>query len=187
MKTPLHKTEGIIIRRFNVGEFDRVLVVYTKEHGKILVKAKSLRKKEAKLKETLELFNYVHLMLARGKNIDTVAGAMIINNFSNLRIDLSAVAAVYYLSELLDKLIVAPEKDEKIWELLYKSFYFLEEKKHNSQTVEKLLERFEGRLLAFLGYPVASAQAARLDFIQGLCGQRVESRGFLALALDKSY
>ncbi len=151
-----------------------------------MVKAKSLRKKGAKLQETLGLFNHVHLTLAYGKNIDAVAGAIIINSFPNLRTDLPALAAIYYLSELLDKMIIAPENDEQIWDLVLKSFYFLEEKKHNSQTVKKLLEKFECRLLAFLGYPVASASSARLDFIQGLCGQRIESRGFLEHTLDKS-
>ncbi|MBI4836989.1 MAG: DNA repair protein RecO [Candidatus Portnoybacteria bacterium] len=181
MKTPLHKTEGIIIRRFNAGEFDKILVVYTKEHGKILIKAKSLRKKGAKLRETLELFNHVHLMLAYSKNIDAVAGTTIINGFPNLRTDLLALATAHYLSELLDKLIVAPEKDEQIWDLATKTFYFFEEKKHNSQTVEKLLEKFESHLLVSLGHPADPRQPVRLDFIQGLCGQRVESRRFLAL------
>jgi len=187
MKTPLHKTEGIIIRRFNVGEFDRMLVVYTKEHGKILVKAKSLRKKEAKLKETLELFNHVHLTLAYGKNIDAVAGATIINGFPNLRTDLLALTVIHYLSELLDKLIIAPEKDEQIWDLISKSFYFMEEKKREEGVIKKLAEKFEDCLLTFLGHPADSASLARLNFIQGLCGQKIESYRFLALAFDNLY
>jgi DNA repair protein RecO (recombination protein O) len=196
MKTPLHKTEGIIIRRFDTGEFDKILVVYTKEYGKILVKAKSLRKKGAKLRETLELFNHVHLTLAYSKNIDTVAGAMIISGFPNLRVDLLSVAAVYYLSELLDKLIVAPERDEEIWDLIIKAFYFLDEKKHNFQTVKKLLEKFESHLLVFLGYlpasaskallagPADSTRASRIMAIQNICGQKIESFSFLVRTLD---
>lgn len=204
MKTPLHKTEGIIIRRFNAGELDKMLVVYTKEYGKILVKAKSLRKKEAKLKETLELFSHVHLTLAYGKNIDAVAGATIISNFPNLRADLSSVAAAYYLSELLDKMIVGPERDEQIWDLISKSFYFLEEKSHHfleekrreGQVIKKLVEKFEERLLVFLGHlpalqggalragPASSAQASQVAVIQNLCGQKIESFGFLGRMLD---
>ena len=41
MKIPVYKTEGIIIGKFNSNEFDKLLVVYTKDFGKILVKAKS--------------------------------------------------------------------------------------------------------------------------------------------------
>jgi DNA repair protein RecO (recombination protein O) len=198
MKPPLHKTEGIIIRRFDVGEFDRILIVYTKEYGKISVQVKSLRKKEAKLRETLELFNHVHLMLAYGKNIDAVVGATIINSFPNLRTDLSSLAAVFYLSELLDKLIVAPEKDEQIWDLVRKSFCFLDEKRRDTHVIKKLVEKFEDRLLVLLGHlpalqgealragPVDSVSDQRLSFIQNLYGQLIGSRGFLARELDRS-
>lgn len=195
MKIPVCKTEGIIIRRFNSGEFDKLLVVYTKEFGKILVKAKSLRKKAAKLKETLELFNHIHVMLARGKSMDTIAGAMIIESFPNIRSNLLSLAVVYYMFDLIDKLIAAPEKDERIWHLLSKALFFLEEKKRNSPTIKKLLNRFEYNLISYLGYRPASAnealQASRpekaqrdyVDFIQGLAGEKIESFSFLQLVL----
>ncbi|MBU1137070.1 recombination protein O N-terminal domain-containing protein, partial [Patescibacteria group bacterium] len=38
----LYKTQGIIIRRGNANDFDRLLTVYTKEFGKVLLKAKSV-------------------------------------------------------------------------------------------------------------------------------------------------
>lgn len=183
MRIPIYKTEGIIIGRFNSNEWDRILVVYTKEYGKILVKAKSLRKKESKLKETSELFNHVHLMLAKGKNIDTVAGAIILDGFPVLRTHLPSLAAAYYISELIDKLMVAPEKDERIWDLICKAFYFLNEKKHNPKTIKKLLERFEERLLEALGHGACSSSdgsyESRLDFIQNLSGDKIGSFQFL--------
>jgi len=195
MKIPVCKTEGIIIRRFNSGEFDKLLVVYTKEFGKILVKAKSLRKKTAKLRGSLELFNYVHLMLAKGKNIDTVAGATIINCFPNVRGLLPATAALYYISELLDKMVVAPEKDAKIWNMVVKSFSFLEEKQDNETIIKKLINRFEHNLVSYLGYLPAltnkALQAGRpekahrdyIDFFQELAGEKIESFAFLQLVL----
>ena len=51
-----YKTQGIIIKRTNLGEFDRLLTVYTKDFGKILIRGKSIRKNQAKLKGHLELF-----------------------------------------------------------------------------------------------------------------------------------
>src|SRR4030042_2985769 len=195
MKISVCKTEGIIIRRFNSGEFDKLLVIYTKEFGKILIKAKSLRKKTAKLRGSLELFNYVHLMLAKGKNIDTVAGATIMNCFPNVRGRFPPTAALYYISELLDKMVVAPEKDAKIWNMVVKSFSFLEEKQGNESIIKKLINRFEHNLVSYLGYLPALAnealQADRpekvhrgyIDFIQELAGEKIESFAFLQLVL----
>jgi len=179
MKIPVYKTEGIVVGRFNSNEFDRLLVVYTRERGKILVKAKSLRKKEAKMKESLELFSHVYLTLAKGKNIDTVAGVMLADGFPNLRRDLLSLSSAYYICELLDKLIAGPEKDERIWELVLKAFTFLEEKPRNGRTIEKLISRFEYNLLSFLGHRPEKQEKSYLHLLQYTCGCRIESALFL--------
>lgn len=183
MKIPVYKTQGIILRRFNSNEFDKLLVVYTRERGKILVKAKSLRKKEAKMKESLELFNCVDLLLAKGKNIDTITGVIIKNSFINLKSYLPSLAVTYYISELVDKLIIGPERDERIWQLILKAFNFLEEKERNGETIKKLLQRFEYNLLALLGHEPEQKQAFYLDSIQMICGEKIESRNFLSEAI----
>lgn len=195
MKIPVYKTQGIILRRFNMNEFDKLLVIYAREFGKLLVKAKSLRKKEAKMKESLELFNFVDLLLAKGKNIDTITGVVVGSSFVNLKSNLLSLAAAYYISELLDKLIIGPERDERIWQLILKAFNFLEEKERNGETIKKLLQRFEYNLLALLGHEPAcnvslsdagrpdQKKASYLDSIQMICGERIESKNFLSEAI----
>lgn len=179
MKIPVYKTQGIVIKRVNSGEFDKFLFVYTKEFGKILVRAKSLRKREAKLKEALELFNHLHLMIAKGKNIDTIVGAVLINSFHSLKSHLLSLATGYYLSEIIDRLIVGPEKDEQIWQLILKTFYFLNQNNLKPLKIKELIKETEWRLLSYLGYQPISAKASHLDFIQNLSGQKIESFKFL--------
>lgn len=181
--TARYKIEGIIIRRFNSNEFDKLLVVYTRERGKILVKAKSLRKKEAKMKAPLEIFNHAHLMLAKGKNMDTISGVALANGFPNLRNNLEALAAAFYICELLDKLIIGPERDERIWQLVFKAFNFLEEKERNARTIEKLLNRFEYNLLSLLGHQPEKEKKSHFYSIEYIIGARVEARAFLAQVL----
>lgn len=181
--TVRYKIEGIIIRRFNSNEFDKLLVVYTRERGKILVKAKSLRKKEAKMKENLELFNHVDLLLAKGKNIDTITSVVINNSFFNLKLHLPSLAAAFYICELLDKLIIGPERDERIWQLVFKAFDFLEEKERNARTIEKLLNRFEYNLLFLLGHQPEKEKKSHFDSIEYIIGAKVEARAFLSRVL----
>ena len=97
----LYKTQGIIIKKSNLGEFDQLLTVYTKEFGKVLLKGKSVRKNQAKLKGHLELFLNSYLMIAPTKGFDIITGAETLNNFSYLHKNLSSLASSYYLSELL--------------------------------------------------------------------------------------
>lgn len=175
----VYKTEGIVIKRNNWGERDKLLFIYSQDFGKILIKAKSLQKKEAKLKESLEPFNHLHLMMAHGRSIDTIVGAVIINSFPSLKSHLPLVAAAYYLSEIIDKLIVGPEKDERIWQLILKAFYFLNQNNLEPMKIKELLAKFEWHLLSYLGYQPISAKASYLDFIQNLSGQKIESFKFL--------
>lgn len=145
----VYKTEGIIIKRGGLGETGRLLTVYTKDFGKILVRAKAIKRGQAKLKGHLELFLRSYLMLAQGRHTDVVTNAETIESFSVLHQSLAELSAAYYFAELIDKLLVAPEKDEKIWRLVLAAFQELNKKKHN---LEILTKRFEKRLLELLGY-----------------------------------
>lgn len=145
----LYKTQGIIIKRANLGEFDRLLTVYTKDFGKILVRAKSVRKSQSKLKGHLELFLYSHLLLAPGKNLDIITGAETIERFSGLHQQLPYLAAAYYLSELIDKSMAGPEKDEQIWQLVLSSFHDINQGEAEPKI---LVADFQRKLSRFLGY-----------------------------------
>lgn len=164
----LYKTQGIIIKRKNLGEFDRLLTVYTKEFGKILVKAKSVRKNQSKLRGHLELFLFTHLIIAPGKGFDIITGAETIDSFSYLHKNLPCLTATYYLSELVDKLIVGQEQDKKIWELIYSTFQQL----NQGNNIKPIINDFENKLLEFLGY---GKQEKPLDFIEGLVNEKIRN------------
>lgn len=169
----LYKTQGIIIKRTNIGEFDRLLTVYTKDFGKILLRGKSIRKNQAKLKGHLELFLYTHLMIAPARGFDIVTGAETMEKFSFLHQNLISLSSAYYLSELIDKLIIGPEKDENIWQMFLSSF---QELNQPNQDVKVIISDFENRLLEFLGY---GKQKNFLDFVEALLNEKLNSRSFL--------
>ena len=170
----LLKTQGIIIKKSNLGEVDKLLTVYTENLGKILVKAKSVRKNQAKLKGHLELFSNSHLMIAPGRGFDIITGAETIEGFSFLHQDLSLLAATHYLSELIDKLIPVPEKDINIWQLILNSFQDLDQQ---NQSVKFIISNFENRLLEFLGY--SPEQEDMVSFAESFSGEKFNSKYFL--------
>lgn len=176
----LYKTQGIIIRRSNANDFDRWLTVYTKEFGKILLKAKSVRKNESKLRGHLELFLFSQLMVAParrksepGKGFDVVAGAETIESFSRLRQNISSLAAAHYLAEIIDKLIVGPERDAHIWNLLLESFIQIDQ----GGEIKKIVSRFESAILEYLGY---GQQKNPVGFIEAMLNERIKSKEFLS-------
>ena len=171
----VYKTEGIILKATDQAELDRLLTVYTKERGKILVRAISARKRESKLKGLLVPFGWSQFLLARSRTIDIVTDVQPVDNFSHLRQGLERLALAFYFSELIDRLVVAPEPDEALWQLILKAFEVLDDLRYQPQ---KIKTAFETRLLEVLGYGQAPGESP-LDFIQDLVGQEIKSVSFL--------
>ena len=67
-----YKTRGIIIKRSNYSEADRILTIYTEKLGKIRVNAKGIRKIKSKLAGSLEPFCLTDFVIAEGRNLDIV-------------------------------------------------------------------------------------------------------------------
>jgi DNA repair protein RecO (recombination protein O) len=174
----LYKTQGIIIKKANLGEFDRLITIYSKDFGKLVVRGKAVRKNQAKLKGHLELFLYSHLMIAPGRGLDIITGAETIEGFPYLHQNLPSLAVAYYLSELIDKLIAGPEKDINIWQLLLSAFQKLDKKEQDNQLI---VSNFESKLLEFLGY---GQQKNFLNFVESLLNDRIKSRQLLSKFLN---
>ncbi len=174
----MYKTQGIIIKNINSGETDRLLTVYTKDFGKLLLKAKAIRKKQAKLKGHLELFSYVHLMAIPTKSWPLITGAELIRGFLFLHRSLPALAASYYLAEIIDRLMIGPERDERIWNTILLAFCQLNKKEED---VRKIIKDFEIRIIEALGYGQQDKTAL---FIESLLGNHLKSRYFLQNSLN---
>lgn len=176
---PTYKTKGIIIRRKNFGETDRMLTIYTKNHGKIRVIAKGVRKTLSKLGGHLELFYFVDLILAEGKNLDIITSAQIIDSHKNIRYDKNLINQTYYISELVDLATKEGAENKEIFQLIKEcldSFNIIPDRKVALATVssqesnngltlvdscfyrndnykhEKILRYFELKLIYILGF-----------------------------------
>ncbi len=181
MEIPVYKTQGIILRKADLSDIDRLLTVYTKNFGKILVRAKGVGKKESKLKAFLEPFNLGDFLLAKSKTIDVLTGAECIREFINLRSNLESLAMAFYFSELVDKLIPAPERDDKIWALI---FWAMEVLNQPETDLIKTKTAFEEKLIEFLGHPSFSIRGKssareKLHYLQSLAGEEIKSVRFL--------
>ena len=59
----LYRDDGIVLRTWKLGESDRIVVILTKENGKVRVVAKGVRKTKSKFGARLEPVSYTHLTL----------------------------------------------------------------------------------------------------------------------------
>lgn len=139
------KTEGIILKKAGLNEVDRLLTVYTKELGKVLVSAKGVRRLESKLRYSIEPISYVQLILVEGKNFLILKDTVLKNQFLKIKKDLKKIKIAKEIADLIDEAIVGEEKDENIWKLILNIFKDL-----NTGKID--LKEFQKNLIELLGY-----------------------------------
>lgn len=171
-----YKTEGIILKRSNYGEADRILTVFTRNHGKIKVLAKGVRRIKSRRGPNVELFNWAILFLTKGKNFDLLSEAEVKDTFSEVRSDLVKVGSAYYLCELIDNLCPERQEHKDVFDLLTESFKSLPFSDQQS-----FLSDFKLSLLIKLGYWSKDRPALEDSerFIEEIIQRRLKTPKFL--------
>ncbi len=111
------KTEGIIIKRKNIGEADRIITIITPDLGKINIKATGVRRIISRRSPHVELLNYTSLGLYKGKFLPILTEAKTIDSFSTLKKDLHKIGLVYHLCELINGLCPENQENKAVFEL----------------------------------------------------------------------
>ncbi|MCL5675840.1 MAG: DNA repair protein RecO [Patescibacteria group bacterium] len=111
-------TEGIILKRLNYGEADKILTVFTKHYGKLHLLAKGVRKITSKKASHLEPFCLTKLFVAKGKNLGLITEAEVIDNFAKLRKSLKKIGLAYQICELTDRLCPEEQTNFSLYKLL---------------------------------------------------------------------
>ncbi len=191
MKNRVYRTQAIVLRRSDLGEADRLLMLGTPA-GKRTVIAKGVRKTTSRLAGHIELFSHTTLMLAMGRNLDVVTQSQVLNSFNTVRSDLSRLSYAYYITELYD-LFTHEEENQQLFSLLLQAFQALD----TTGNADLILRSFELWLLHYTGYrphlqhcavchALLTEQANRFSPSQGgvLCPQHAQvDRAALPMSL----
>ena len=175
-----YKTEGVILKRINFGEADRILTILTKHYGKIRVRAPGIRRVISRKAPHLELFNHSNLFIAQGKNLDIVTEAQTINSFPKIRKDLNKIETAFYLVELVDKLCPERQENHEVFTLLTETLKNLEAGCYND--INHYGENFASELLGILGFLPRGEkmEGEELErFLTNLIGKNLKSHHLL--------
>src|SRR3990170_1817097 len=112
-----HKTAGIALKSLKIGEADKIITFLTSE-GKASALAKGVRRTSSKFGGRLEPGNYLELVLAHGRTLDTVTQVQIKKARPWLRSDLGRLEVAYGMLELADKLTPEETGGDRLLELL---------------------------------------------------------------------
>src|ERR1700730_8291436 len=127
MRSPhSYATEAIVLKRTDLGEADRMLVLFTPVKGKIHAVAKGTRRPISKLAGHVDLLCRSQLQLALGRNLDIVTQAEGRENFLHLRSDLWHMTCGFYLAELVDRFVEDSTPHLDIYSLLLETLRYLD-------------------------------------------------------------
>lgn len=148
MKLKTYSSEGIILARKNYSEADRILIVFSKNYGKLSLLAKGIRKLKSKKRGHLEIFSHVKFSAVTTNAIDIIAEVETINTFSKVRANLNKISLAYYFCEVVTKTTREDEIKNEVFNILIKFLSRLE----NETSLKKLRHEFLYELLEELGY-----------------------------------
>lgn len=106
------RVSAVVLRHSDMGEADRLLVLYTRERGKLRVIAKGARKVTSRKAGHLEPFTHVSLQLAQGRDLMIVTQAETVNAFLGIGESLNKMGNAAYVIELLDRLMYEDERGD---------------------------------------------------------------------------
>ena len=102
---PTYVDEGIVLRRVDYSETDRVLTVLTRDHGKLGVLARGVRKQGSKLAAHTDLFVRSRMQLASGRGeLEVLAQAQAASPAPRLD-DPRRAACAALVAELADRVL----------------------------------------------------------------------------------
>jgi DNA repair protein RecO (recombination protein O) len=112
------RSEAIILRRTDFGEADRLLTLYSREAGKIRAIAKGARKPQSRKTGHVELFMRTRFLFARGRDLNIITQAEMVEAYPALRQDLFRATYASYAVELLDRFTVEDDPHVDVYQLL---------------------------------------------------------------------
>lgn len=139
---------GMVLSAMPVGEYDKRLVILTKEYGKISAFAKGARKPNSALLACSQPFSFGEFSLYVGRSSYNIISAEISNYFGELREDFSSLCYAFYFCEFADYLTKENNDEKEVLKLLYQTMRILSKK-----TIEVNLIRvtYELKLISVCG------------------------------------
>lgn len=143
----LYKVEAVVLRSRELGGGDKLLILFSREQGKMKVAAHGAAKPSSRKRGAVQLFSHTSFLIHRGRELDSVSQCEGVEMFSFIRDDLEKIGYASHLAELVDALAPEGEPNEPLFLLLLETMRLME-----TADAEILARSFEINAAGFLGY-----------------------------------
>lgn len=146
---PAEKAQGIILRKYLLRETSFILVVFTKEFGKIKGVVKGIRKPYPQFAGDIEIFTLVELLFyhRKKKPLGLISQCEGLDSFIPIRKDIERLTYANYYIELVEIVCGDLDPNPQLFDLLLDGLKMLS----SGASAKRVTRIFEIKLLTFLG------------------------------------
>lgn len=163
-----YKTSAIFLGSDDIGEADRLFIVFTKKFGKLRILGRAIRKIKSKLRRGTLIFSLSYIEFIQGRSYKTLTEAVALESFSPLRKNIYALKTAKKIAEVFNFFIKGQEPDLNIWNLLIESFGALK-KRQSASLCSLVYYYFLCNFFSILGYEINFKECSS-------CGRRINRK-----------
>ena len=141
-------TEGIVLRQRKIANNRRMIVIFTKQYGKLSAGTSINEKSRSKSALALRPFSYAEYDIFKGREAYSINSAQVSKSFYSIGEDLDRFMAASVFIEYLDKVLAEGEPIPKLFDL---SLEFLQSVSQAGKSAETLLMAYVFKTLKMLG------------------------------------
>lgn len=148
-------TDAINIKTYPLGEYDNIVVMFSRQYGLIKGIAKGVKRPKSKLGARMQMLVANKIMLKNGRNFDTICEAQALNTFNKLRTNLDKLTYSMYLTEIINAMCTDFDEDfennEKIYQLFYNALEGIANAGAKAEIFLNVI-RFQLKFMTQIGY-----------------------------------
>ncbi|MDA0772861.1 MAG: DNA repair protein RecO [Cyanobacteria bacterium] len=152
-----YQAQAIILKTYRLGEADKILHLYSRQHGPLRAVAKSAYKIKTKIGAKAQVLNCLDLVLAQGQNLDIIKEASRVDNFGGINSNYSALSLSYLMVDILDHIAINDDQYQEPFDLLFNHLKQMNQISMGSDVDQEELmvaasARYLWQLIKILGY-----------------------------------
>lgn len=141
-------SEAIVLSSKPYSDADKIVVVLSKNEGKLGLLAKGVKRPKSRKRGSLEPFSHIKFIAHKSHGLPIVSEVEIIDSFSEIRKDLKKIAVAYFLLEVVSRAIRDNEENDDVYNLLLVYLSRLTEE----TKLKQLRREFSISLMEVLGF-----------------------------------